>query len=282
MDFISQEEAGGGYRWRNIPYDPLFSGASFHVLCGYRMQLGREWKNQSVRTHYARLYYVEEGEAVLEFDDEVLRLRPGYLYLIPSNVFHRHRCEESITLMWCHFRAEMHDGIGLFEMLRVPRELKVESRQEVESNFRELLAAMEVHSGWGELKRTQQLLGLLMPFLAADSDSLLRHDRASYLPVFRYLDSHLHEGLGLDVLAEQMGLSPEHFCRVFKRDFQVTPMRYVMRRRVHLAQQLLCQTNLKHYDISDRCGFSDTYHFSKVFKQMVGVTPSAYRGQHVS
>jgi len=274
---IPPHEQGGGQRWTNIHPDPVFSHVSFHVLCAYRTELNAEWHCQFRRTHYDRLYYVEDGTGLLEFDDETLVLTPGRLYLIPANLLHRHSCPQRILVSWCHFSAEAEGGIDLFELLRVPNTLAAMDPRQVETDFAALAAAMAIEQGWGMLRRANLLLSLLMPFLQAADESSFRATRSRYLPVLRFIDSHLADPLTLESLAGQLGCSVEHFCRSFSRDFHLPPMRYVMRKRIQLAQHLLCRTDMKHHEIGEHCGFTDPYHFSKAFKRLSGTTPTEYR-----
>lgn len=274
---IHSEESGGGHRWRNVAPDPLFSGVSFHVLCAYRMELGTEWVRGFHRTHYDRLYFVEDGAALLEFDGGVVDLMPGCLYLVPAHTRHRHACDDRIVMSWCHFQAEAEAGIDLLELLRVPPELAVVDAAAVASDFGELVDAMCIEAGWGMLSRANLLLRLLMPFLQAADDSDLREARTRYLPVLRFIDGDPGRPVTLDQLAALMNLSTEHFCRSFSRDLHLSPMRYVMRKRIQRAQHLLCQTDLKQHRIGEQCGFGDPYHFSKSFKRISGMTPSEYR-----
>lgn len=282
MENVTRHEQGGRFRWRNLPHDLVYSGVSFHVLCAYRMKFGPEWARKSIRTHYDRLYYVESGEALLEIDESSVTMEPGNLYLIPANALHRHSCDDHVVINWCHFQAEAKSGIGLFELLRTSREFLASAPDVVQAEFLKLVDAMKIKEGWGALQRSHILLGLLMPFLEQADESALRARRANYLPVFQYIESHLNQHLTLKVLAQQMSLSPAHFCRIFSRDFDLSPMRYIMQKRIQLAQHLLCQSAMKHYEICERCGFSDPFHFSKTFKQTVGLTPSDYRHQNSS
>jgi AraC-like DNA-binding protein/mannose-6-phosphate isomerase-like protein (cupin superfamily) len=277
MSKIPPHEQGGGRRWENIHPDPVFSKVSFHVLCAYRTELDATWRCEFRRTHYDRLYFVEDGAALLEFDDEALELTPGRLYLIPANTLHRHSCPRRVVISWCHFQAEAEGGADLFELLRIPRSLSPAAPERAASDFADLARAMEIRHGWGMLRRANLLLTLLMPFLRAADESAFRATRSRYLPVLQFIDAHLADPLTLDMLAGRIGRSAEHFCRSFSRDFHLPPMRYVMRKRIQVAQRLLCRTDLKHHEIGERCGFPDPYHFSKAFKRLSGTTPTEYR-----
>jgi AraC-like DNA-binding protein len=200
--------------------------------------------------------------------------------LIPANTLHRHSCPERVVISWCHFLAEAEGGIDLFELLRVPRSLDAAPLDAARATFAGLVEAMALRTGWAILHRANLLLSLLMPFLRAANESSFRATRSRYLPVLQFIEARLAEPLTLEMLAARFGRSVGHFCRSFSHDFHLPPMRYVMRKRIQLAQRLLCRTGLKHHEIARRCGFSDPYHFSKTFKHLAGVTPTEYRRQY--
>jgi AraC-like DNA-binding protein len=95
-----------------------------------------------------------------------------------------------------------------------------------------------------------------------------------------YIDAHLESALDIDTLAANLGLSVSHFGRCFRKSVGLTPHRYIMRRRVLRAQELLVQTERALADIALTAGFSDQSHFSRRFHQLTGVPPKAFRAQH--
>ena len=83
----------------------------------------------------------------------------------------------------------------------------------------------------------------------------------------------------LDVgkLARGAGLNRSYFIRLFKSRVGVPPNQYFLRLKVEAAQPLLRRTELPVNRIADDFGFSDQFHFSRVFKRWTGVSPLAYR-----
>jgi AraC-like DNA-binding protein len=67
------------------------------------------------------------------------------------------------------------------------------------------------------------------------------------------------------------------FNRNFKKTFKDTPAKWVMKKRLHLATELLENTPLSISEITFECGFENQTHFSRVFKEKMGVTPSKFR-----
>jgi transcriptional regulator GlxA family with amidase domain len=105
------------------------------------------------------------------------------------------------------------------------------------------------------------------------SEHLLRHLRLAR----DHADRHFAEPLDVDALARVAGLSKYHFVRSFASEFGETPMRYVTRRRIERAQDLLRAVNLTVTEICMLVGFSSVGSFSKRFRELVGEPPVAYR-----
>jgi AraC-like DNA-binding protein len=91
------------------------------------------------------------------------------------------------------------------------------------------------------------------------------------------MDRAYAEPLDLETIASAAGVSPYHFLRAFTAAYGETPGRYLTRRRVERAKTLLRSVNLTVTEICHLVGFSSVGTFSARFKQVVGVSPSAYR-----
>ena len=87
---------------------------------------------------------------------------------------------------------------------------------------------------------------------------------------------------GLPALLRYSGFSHGHLCRIMKKEFGVTPNQYVTDLRLQYAANLLSTTD---YDILSICvqvGFSSLSHFTTIFKEKYGISPSKYRAAHSS
>lgn len=93
----------------------------------------------------------------------------------------------------------------------------------------------------------------------------------------QYIESTLSHPIGLAELANQVGLSEYHFCRVFKGATGMSPYNYVLRKRIEFARHCLRTDNVSIQDVAFMTGFGDPIQFAKQFKRFNGVTPSAYR-----
>jgi AraC-like DNA-binding protein len=95
-------------------------------------------------------------------------------------------------------------------------------------------------------------------------------------------DRHYAEPLDLGGLAEAAHVSKYHFTRCFAATYGDTPMRYLTRRRIERAQDLLRSANLTVTEVCMMVGFSSLGSFSTRFRELVGETPTQYRDRWAS
>lgn len=87
------------------------------------------------------------------------------------------------------------------------------------------------------------------------------------------------EDISLSEPARACGLSVSYFSRAFKRSVGLPPHRWLLLQRVLRAKELLRVPDRPLADIAAACGFADQSHFTRVFTQITGASPSAWRKQ---
>lgn len=90
-------------------------------------------------------------------------------------------------------------------------------------------------------------------------------------------DRHFAEPLDLDALASAAHTSKFHFTRSFAAAYGETPVRYLARRRVERAQDLLRSANLTVTEVCMMVGYRSLGSFSSRFRELVGESPTEYR-----
>jgi AraC-like DNA-binding protein len=96
------------------------------------------------------------------------------------------------------------------------------------------------------------------------------------------LGEHYDRDHDIDELALEAGFSPAGFRRRWKELVGVPPHRYLVEQRLAAACRLLVETDQPVGTIARRVGFADPLYFSRIFRQRVGCTATAYRRHHIS
>jgi AraC family transcriptional regulator len=91
------------------------------------------------------------------------------------------------------------------------------------------------------------------------------------------MNASLDKDISIAQLASECGLSSGHFARAFRQTTGRPPHRWLLERRLEIAQGLLLNSRMPLSKIAIACGFSDQSHFSRAFRQMTGISPGAWR-----
>lgn len=92
-----------------------------------------------------------------------------------------------------------------------------------------------------------------------------------------WIFNHLNEDLPVEKLAEQASMSPRNFARVFVRELNITPAKYIDRLRVENASQYLIETQLSLDKIGELCGVKNADNLRRLFIKVLDTTPTQYK-----
>lgn len=106
-----------------------------------------------------------------------------------------------------------------------------------------------------------------------------KKNEESIKKIIEYINVHFRESLTLEELGDIFNMSHYYLSHVFKTETGLSPMKYIIYRKIGEAQNLLMNTNMLIGEICESTGFNDSCHFNSMFKKYVGVTPSQYRQQ---
>ena len=95
--------------------------------------------------------------------------------------------------------------------------------------------------------------------------------------IMQYISTHYAKNMPLEQIAEEVELSPNYICSLFKKETGINLYQYIMEFRINRAKELLLSTNLKSYEIAAKTGFADESYFSRSFKKVTGQSPVEFR-----
>ncbi len=227
--------------------------------------------------------YCTSGRGWCETASGRWALREGSALFIPPGEAHRYGADEEApwSICWVHFSgtrsADYLAALGLSPEAPL---LHVPDAGLVGGAFEEMYAALDFGYPDDSLLGLSTLLGRWLGLLK-------RHSRAAQEPArrnedlilrsIRHMREHLHEPLRLADLAGDAGLSPSHYSWLFRRQVNASPGVYFIRMKMQKACELLDGTRLSVREAAECVGYTDPYHFSRTFKRVQGVSPTAYR-----
>jgi YesN/AraC family two-component response regulator len=94
----------------------------------------------------------------------------------------------------------------------------------------------------------------------------------------KFIEEHHAEDLSLGQVAQAVHTSIFYFCKLFKKVTAINFTEYLSRVRTEKAKNLLLNPNLRVSEIAYEVGFQSLTHFNRVFKKIVGESPTEYRG----
>jgi AraC-like DNA-binding protein len=161
------------------------------------------------------------------------------------------------------------------------------------SRVRQVSTPGEIRDAWEWLVREMEAGGaaseaigralaevVLLKLEAAGADAGARDAEGSRQTFERcrlLVDAEAARLRGAADLAAAAGLRTETLCRLFRRFLDTTPGAYLRRRRMRLASERLLEQGARVKQVAADLGFADAFHFSRVFKAEMGMTPKAWR-----
>ena len=116
--------------------------------------------------------------------------------------------------------------------------------------------------------------------LSVPSESQAVSTNRQCAAVRRYIDLHFKETLTLEQLANEGHMNKFYLSHAFKREYGVSPINYMISKRIEESKYLLSETDLSMSQIAQLLGFSSLSYFSQVFHRTQAISPKEYRQNH--
>lgn len=94
-----------------------------------------------------------------------------------------------------------------------------------------------------------------------------------------YIDRNYAQNLSLSDIADVLYLSPNYMATLFKKETGISPISYLIQKRISEAKYLLTYTQKSLTEISLLVGYENPSYFTAIFKKLTGTTPSKFRSQ---
>jgi AraC-like DNA-binding protein len=210
----------------------------------------------------------------------------GQAIIIPTGVRHKGDIlhPRGVRALWMHFRFRLLGGLDLFSLVEPPSVLTAEVSATGCDILRELLRlyATEDVEPLMLMARRRSAVCRFLTFLLDVCPPKPQYARMVCLSqklasTLDFIQKHYAEPVTCDQLARYAHLSRSHFHALFRRLTGRAPLDYVKHHRLQVAQVLLLTTGQTIGSIAAAVGYQDPFHFSRLFKATVGVSPRRYR-----
>ncbi len=128
-----------------------------------------------------------------------------------------------------------------------------------------------------------KLLTIFAQHLSMACNQIVLQEQNAEPPVIarakKFIHDHQTEEISLEQVAKSVNTSRFYFCKMFKKATGINFTDYLSRVRTERAKNLLLNPNLRVSEIAYEAGFQSLTHFNRVFKRVLGQSPTEYRGQ---
>lgn len=227
------------------------------------------------------LLYCVQGRARLEAGRAATLIQPGTLVVMPAGQGHHYRADDNQpwSLYWVHAGGRaVQDFLQPLLAGQPHAVLSLGVQPALVNDWRALLemrspgfepAALQLAAA-----RLRQLLAHMALLAGRGAGPRSRLDVAA---VQQHMQRHLREALTLEALADVAGMEKFHFAKTFKRLTGQSPLQHFLHLRMTRACEWLDMGEESIGEIAQRLGYSDAPYFSRQFRQVIGMAPSAYR-----
>jgi AraC-like DNA-binding protein len=263
----------------------------------------KNWEHAKLGFPFWRIYYNFHEGAHISYKGEVYHLNPGTLYVIAPNtdystwlydhpipsehylltggsltdVDERKRNsllrEGAIGHMFIHFNLNYPYVVNQPGIYAFPADKKLrEMTQLIRSHLLQDNRNFDVTTEFA----IYTLICSLLCSMNIDSWEENRMD-IRIVRVVDYIKKHLDGDLSNEVLASKVCITPNSLLRIFKSEVGTTLQAFVRQQRIAEACSLFVHTNLSIDQVATKTGFSNRYHFTRVFHEETNTTPARYK-----
>lgn len=243
---------------------------------------GGDWHSVPHTHNHLELFYIVGGKGQFLIQDQLYPVDANNLVVINPTVTHT---EVSLNAQPLEYIVLGIEGIELQTSDTTNGQFSILDQfesVEISSCLRNILRETELkNTGYEDvcqaymeilLIRLMRNIALAIP---AEPQSVSANRQCA--AIRRYIDLHFKEFLTLEQLAEESHMSKYYLSHAFKREYGVSPINYMISRRIEESKYLLAETDLSLSQIAQLLGFSSLSYFSQVFHRTQGISPKEYR-----
>lgn len=238
---------------------------------------------------FTYFYYLAEGFGKLSIESEMVEVHAGDLIIINSNIGHTMYLDKDIAnIKYFGFGIESISIAGLVDdAAKTINYFHIDNRDKslkFEDYFEDIYNEYKGNDIFSNSLANAVASTLVINLLRKYRKSItVKHDKKinrqiDYIK--SYIDTNYNEDIKLEDLSSMAYMNKFHLISEFKQSYRITPIEYLILKRIEISKNLLISTNHTMEEISALVGFNSQSYFNQVFKKKVGQTPSQFRRKH--
>ncbi|SET04160.1 AraC-like ligand binding domain-containing protein [Paenibacillus sp. NFR01] len=230
------------------------------------------------------LIYCAEGKGTVNINGTDHTLNERQLIVIPSETAHAYSADSAHpwTIYWFHFKGEQANNYAaLLKGGAGPLPLSAHDSEKFIAHFHQCFDLLS-DSAYSTMHQilAMQTAAYALSSLAIISERETGDRKMQYIETAIHLmNMRLEENLTLDEIANYVQISRQHLNHLFKTSVGFAPVDYYLRLKIQRACQLLDLTSLSIKEVCHALGFKDPYYFSRLFRKIIGLSPTDYRNK---
>lgn len=217
-----------------------------------------------------------KGSGILQIQDNVYEIKENSGFIMPPDIPHKYDVKgEEWKLDWLVF-----DGLCLEDILTSYKinEFKIYNNIDLYKNKASIMEIVKIYHSRKNQFINDASLHTYSVLNQIYVDAKYKKRESKFDKILNYINNNYHNFMSLKNLAEEIDVTTNHLCRLFKKEINQRPFEYIIKVRIHNAKFLLIENKEeKISEIARKCGFENDNYFREVFKRETGVSPSEYR-----
>jgi len=220
------------------------------------------------------------GRGTYETSEGTFTVLPGQFFILSAHEWHSYRAdkEDPWSIYWvCLAGPHVPEFCARPEVRKCFIPAEVDDLWQVTTIFNTIYQTLEVGYSLNRLIFCSLILNHFLGLLCYTPDEI--KDKAPSLAhkVIKFMEERLTANFSLEELASHFNYSPSQFSHLFKKETKLSPMNYFIRLKLRQSCKLLKDTDKRIFEVAQELGYKDQYHFSKLFKKIMSLSPEQYR-----
>lgn len=234
------------------------------------------WARSSAFPRYTTgLIYVTEGTIKYNFTGKIIESHAGDILYLPKGIVYSGVSLSEVNSFYViDFDCLKGDSFKSF----LPIQIK-SVPTEIEKNFERALSAWNSAEPMHLLQCRVEIYKLLCKVYEF-CHRVESNSHRYVIEALKYIQSNFNNpNMYIREIAEHIHVSESHIRRLFISDLGQSPMDYLQACRIEHAKEMLLYGPESLSSIAEACGYSSLFYFSKIFKKMVGLSPTEFRNK---